>query len=37
MAEGPIAIAGATGYIGRLLARRLRSQGRDVWALARTP
>jgi uncharacterized protein YbjT (DUF2867 family) len=37
MTEGPIAIAGATGYVGGLLARRLRSQGRDVRALARTP
>lgn len=32
-----IAVAGATGYIGGLLAARLREQGRDVRALARRP
>jgi uncharacterized protein YbjT (DUF2867 family) len=37
MPEGPIAIAGATGYIGRLLARCLRGEGQEVRALARTP
>lgn len=30
-----IAVAGSTGYIGDLLARRLRGEGRDVRALAR--
>jgi uncharacterized protein YbjT (DUF2867 family) len=32
-----IAIAGATGYIGGLLAKRLRGEGKDVRALARDP
>lgn len=32
-----IAVAGATGYIGGLLARRLREDGQDVRALARNP
>ncbi len=32
-----IAIAGATGYIGGLLAKRLRAEGQDVRALARNP
>jgi uncharacterized protein YbjT (DUF2867 family) len=32
-----IAIAGATGYIGRLLARRLRAEGAGVRVLARDP
>jgi uncharacterized protein YbjT (DUF2867 family) len=32
-----IAVAGSTGYIGRLLCRRLREEGRDVRALARSP
>lgn len=32
-----IAVAGATGYIGGLLCRRLRDQGEDVRALARSP
>jgi uncharacterized protein YbjT (DUF2867 family) len=31
-----IAVAGSTGYIGGLLCRRLRDEGRDVRALART-
>ncbi|HEX5929349.1 MAG TPA: NAD(P)H-binding protein [Solirubrobacterales bacterium] len=32
-----IAVAGSTGYIGGLLCRRLREQGRPVRALARKP
>ncbi len=32
-----IAVAGATGYIGGLLARRLRDDGHEVRALARDP
>jgi uncharacterized protein YbjT (DUF2867 family) len=32
-----IAVAGATGYIGGLLCRRLREQGAEVRALARSP
>lgn len=32
-----ILVAGATGYIGDLLARRLLEEGEDVRALARTP
>ncbi len=32
-----IAVAGATGYIGGLLCRRLREEGREVRALARHP
>jgi uncharacterized protein YbjT (DUF2867 family) len=32
-----IAVAGATGYIGGLLCERLRGEGRDVRALARSP
>jgi uncharacterized protein YbjT (DUF2867 family) len=32
-----IAVAGATGYIGGLLCKELREQGRDVRALARSP
>jgi uncharacterized protein YbjT (DUF2867 family) len=32
-----IAVAGATGYIGGLLCRRLRGEGREVRALARHP
>jgi uncharacterized protein YbjT (DUF2867 family) len=32
-----IVVAGATGYIGRLLCRRLREEGRPVRALARHP
>jgi uncharacterized protein YbjT (DUF2867 family) len=32
-----IAVAGATGYIGNLLCRRLREEGREVRALARDP
>ncbi len=32
-----IAVAGSTGYIGGLLCRRLREDGRDVRALARHP
>ena len=32
-----IAVAGATGYIGGLLCRRLCDEGRDVRALARSP
>lgn len=32
-----IAVAGATGYIGGLLCRRLRQEGEDVRALARRP
>jgi len=32
-----IAVAGSTGYIGGLLCRRLREEGRDVRALARHP
>jgi len=32
-----IAVAGATGYIGGLLAARLRQQGHEVRALARSP
>lgn len=32
-----IAVAGATGYIGGLLAARLREEGREVRALARRP
>jgi uncharacterized protein YbjT (DUF2867 family) len=34
---GVIAVAGSTGYIGGLLCRRLREEGRDVRALARHP
>ncbi len=33
----PIAVAGATGYIGNLLARRLIERGRPVRALVRSP
>jgi uncharacterized protein YbjT (DUF2867 family) len=32
-----IAVAGSTGYIGGLVSRRLRREGRGVRALARTP
>lgn len=32
-----IAVAGATGYIGGLLCRKLRQEGQDVRALARNP
>ncbi len=32
-----IAVAGSTGYIGGMLCRRLREQGREVRALARDP
>ncbi len=32
-----IAVAGATGYIGGLLCKRLREQGQEVRALARSP
>jgi uncharacterized protein YbjT (DUF2867 family) len=32
-----ICVAGSTGYIGGLLCRRLRAEGRDVRALARDP
>ena len=32
-----IAVAGATGYIGGLLSKRLREEGHDVRALARSP
>ena len=32
-----IAVAGATGYIGGLLCKRLREQGAEVRALARNP
>jgi uncharacterized protein YbjT (DUF2867 family) len=32
-----IAVAGSTGYIGGLLCRRLREEGREVRALARRP
>jgi uncharacterized protein YbjT (DUF2867 family) len=32
-----IAVAGATGYIGGLLGKRLREQGEDVRVLARDP
>ena len=32
-----IAVAGSTGYIGGLLCRRLRDDGQEVRALARTP
>jgi uncharacterized protein YbjT (DUF2867 family) len=32
-----IAVAGATGYIGGLLCKRLREEGREVRALARRP
>ena len=32
-----IAVAGATGYIGGLLCKRLRDEGREVRALARDP
>lgn len=32
-----IAVAGSTGYIGGLLCRRLRGEGREVRALARKP
>src|SRR5581483_7051698 len=32
-----IAIAGASGYVGRLLARRLAEDGHQVLALARNP
>lgn len=32
-----IAVAGATGYIGGLLCKRLREEGREVRALARDP
>ncbi|HEX6667209.1 MAG TPA: NAD(P)H-binding protein [Solirubrobacterales bacterium] len=32
-----IAVAGSTGYIGGLLCERLRADGRDVRALARSP
>lgn len=32
-----IAVAGATGYIGGLLCKELREQGKDVRALARSP
>jgi uncharacterized protein YbjT (DUF2867 family) len=32
-----IAVAGATGYIGGLLSKRLREEGHDVRALARNP
>jgi uncharacterized protein YbjT (DUF2867 family) len=34
---GVIAVAGSTGYVGGLLCRRLREEGRPVRALARTP
>jgi uncharacterized protein YbjT (DUF2867 family) len=34
---GVIAVAGSTGYIGGLLCRRLREEGRAVRALARSP
>ncbi len=36
-ADSPVAIAGATGYIGGLLARRLLRTGTPVRALARRP
>ncbi|MBK5219989.1 MAG: NAD(P)H-binding protein [Thermoleophilia bacterium] len=32
-----IAVAGSTGYIGGLLCKRLRQEGKDVRALARSP
>jgi len=32
-----IAVAGATGYIGGLLCRRLSEDGQEVRALARNP
>jgi uncharacterized protein YbjT (DUF2867 family) len=35
--SGPIAITGATGYVGGLLARELRDRGAEVRALARSP
>lgn len=35
--DRPIAVAGATGYIGGLLAARLLERGEDVRALARDP
>jgi len=35
--EGPVAVAGATGYIGGLLVERLAADGADVIALARSP
>jgi uncharacterized protein YbjT (DUF2867 family) len=35
--SGPIAIVGASGYIGGLLARHLRERDADVRALARSP
>ncbi|MGO8864078.1 MAG: DUF2867 domain-containing protein [Acidimicrobiales bacterium] len=37
LAPGKIAIAGAGGYVGRLLARRLARTGHSVVALARQP
>jgi uncharacterized protein YbjT (DUF2867 family) len=35
--NGVIAVAGSTGYIGGLLCRHLRDEGREVRALARRP
>ena len=37
MPDGPVAVAGATGYIGGLLVERLAGDGADVIALARSP
>ncbi len=35
--EGKLLVAGATGYIGRLLARELATEGADVRCLVRDP